>query len=129
MTFDCPTVPRAEQPCFLILARDIADADRAARLRDEHLAGHLAHVERNWRRYLTAGPIRNTGETRLTGSTFLVFAESEAEARALMEADPYFTCGLYETVEVFDQTLAVGRYLGGKIWESAEAVRARASAS
>ena len=129
MTFDCPTVPRAEQPCFLILARDIADADRAARLRDEHLAGHLAHVERNWRRYLTAGPIRNTAETRLTGSTFLVFAESEAEARALMEADPYFTCGLYETVEVFDQTLAVGRYLGGKIWESAEAVRARASAS
>ena len=129
MTFDCPTVPRAEQPCFLILARDIADADRAARLRDEHLAGHLAHVERNWRRYLTAGPIRKPGETRLTGSTFLVFADSEAEARALMEADPYFTCGLYETVEVFDQTLAVGRYLGGKIWESAEAVRARASAS
>lgn len=78
----CPTVPRSETPCFLILARDIVDAAKAARLRDEHLAGHLEHVERNWRRYLTAGPIRQPGETRLIGSTFLVFAEDEADARA-----------------------------------------------
>lgn len=49
--------------------------------------------------------------------------------RALMEGDPYFTCGLYETVEIFDQTLAIGRYLGGKIWESAQAVRARTAGS
>jgi uncharacterized protein YciI len=122
----CPTVPRAEQPCFLIIARDIADAERAARLRDEHLAGHLAHVEQNWRRYLTAGPIRKPGEPGLIGSTFLVFADDEADALALMQGDPYFTCGLYETVEAFDQTLAIGRYLGGKIWDSAEAIRATA---
>ena len=124
MMSDCPTVPHAEQPCFLILARDIADAGRAGQLRSAHLEGHLAHVEANWRRYLNAGPIRQPGETRLIGSTFLVFADSEAEARAVMDGDPYFTCGLYETVEVFEQTLAIGLYPGGKIWESAAAIRA-----
>ena len=121
----CPTVPRADQACFLIIARDIADADQAAALRDKHLDGHLAHVERHWRRYLTAGPIREPGRAGLIGSTFLVFADDAAEARALMADDPYFTCGLYAHVEVLDQTLAIGRYLGGKIWDSAEAIRAR----
>jgi uncharacterized protein YciI len=124
---DCPAVPRAEQPCFLILARDVADAVQAAQLRDEHLAGHLAHVEQNWRRYLTAGPIRRPGEPGLIGSSFLVFADDEADARALMQGDPYFTCGLYDQVEIFEQTLAIGRYLGGKTWDSAEAIRAKAA--
>ena len=123
----CPTVPRAGQPCFLVIARDIADADRAGQLRSAHLDGHLAHVEANWRRYLNAGPIREPGETRLIGSTFLIFADSESEARAVMDGDPYFTCGLYERVEVFEQTLAIGLYLGGKIWDTAEAIRGRAA--
>ena len=127
MTSDCPTVPRSDQPCFFIVGRDIADPERAAALRDEHLDGHLAHVEENWRRYLNAGPIRKPGEARLIGSTFLVFAENEGDARALMAGDPYFTCGLYETVEVFEQTVSIGLYLGGKIWESAEAIRAKAA--
>lgn len=123
----CPTVPRPEQRCFLIIARDIADAERAAQLRSAHLDGHLAHVEAHWRRYINAGPIRNPGETRLIGSTFLVFADSEADARAFASGDPYFSCGLYETVEIFEQTVSIGQYLGGKIWESADAIRAKAA--
>lgn len=119
----CPTVQRPETPCFLILAHDGEDADRAARLRAEHLDGHLAHVETHWRRYVTAGPIRAPGEARIIGSSFLVMAETAADARALMDADPYFTCGLYGRVEVYAQTLAIGEYLGGKTWDSAEAVR------
>jgi len=126
-TTPCPTVPRPDQPCFLVIARDIADADRAAQLRAEHLDGHLAHVETHWRRYLNAGPIREPGQARLIGSTFLVFADDEAGARTLMQGDPYFTCGLYGTVEVFEQTVSIGRYLGGKIWESADAIRAKAA--
>lgn len=124
---DCPTAPRRETPCFLVIARDISDAERAATLRTKHLDEHLAHVETHWRRYLNAGPIRNPGQARLTGSTFLIFADDEADARAIMAGDPYFTCGLYERVEVFEQTLAIGRYLGGKIWDSADAIRDRAS--
>jgi len=119
----CPTVKRPAKPCFLILAHDMADRDRAAQLRAEHLDGHLAHVEGNWRRYITAGPIRHPGEARIIGSSFLVLADDEADARTLMDGDPYFTCGLYGRVEVYAQTLAIGDYLGGKTWESADSVR------
>jgi uncharacterized protein YciI len=119
----CPTVTRPATPCFLVIGHDIEDAGDAARLRAEHLDGHLAHVEAHWRRYVTAGPIRTPGETRITGSSFLVLAADEADARRLMEADPYFTCGLYARVEVYAQTLAIGAYLGGKTWASADAVR------
>lgn len=124
---DCPTVERVSEPCFLVIARDIADADRAAALREEHLDGHLAHVEAHWTRYLNAGPIRRPGDTRLIGSTFLVFGEDEADVRALMDGDPYFTCGLYGSVEVFAQTVSIGRFLGGKIWKSADAIRHKAA--
>jgi uncharacterized protein YciI len=119
----CPTVKRPETPCFLILAHDGEDADRAARLRAEHLDGHLRHVEAHWRRYVTAGPIRAPGAARITGSSFLVLSETETDARALMDADPYFTCGLYDRVEVYAQTLAIGEYLGGKTWDSVDALR------
>jgi hypothetical protein len=85
----CPTVKRPQTPCFLILAHDCQDEDRAAKLRAEHLDGHLAHMD----------------------------------ARALMDGDPYFTSGLYGRVEIYAQTLAVGEYLGGKIWDSADALR------
>jgi uncharacterized protein YciI len=119
----CPTVKRPQTPCFLILAHDCQDEDRAAKLRAEHLDGHLAHMETHWRRYITAGPIRTPGEVRLIGSSFLVLAETEADARALMDGDPYFTSGLYGRVEIYAQTLAVGEYLGGKIWDSADALR------
>jgi uncharacterized protein YciI len=123
----CPTVKRPQTPCFLVLAHDCEDADRAARLRAEHLDGHLAHMEAHWRRYVTAGPIRTPGEARLIGSSFLVLAETEADARALMDRDPYFTSGLYGRVEIYAQTLAIGEYLGGKTWRSADSVRHLAS--
>lgn len=124
----CPTVDRLSEPCFLVIARDIDDADKAAELRDAHLDGHLAHVEAHWERYLNAGPIRQPGESRLIGSTFLIFAEDEDDARAVFADDPYFTSGLYASVQVFAQTLSIGRYLGGKIWESAAAIRGEAAA-
>ena len=84
-------------------------------------------MEANWERYLNAGPIRQAGEARLIGSTFLIFADDEAAARAVLEDDPYFTSGLYASVEVFAQTLSIGRYLGGKIWGSAEEIRGKAA--
>ena len=123
----CPTVDRLTEPCFLVIARDIEDADKAAELRKAHLDGHLKHVETHWERYLNAGPIRRPGDTRLIGSTFLIFAKDEAGARAILADDPYFSAGLYASVEVFAQTLSIGRYLGGKIWASAEEIRSRAA--
>lgn len=120
----CPTAPRMAQPCFLVLCED---GSKAPSLRERDLEGHLAHVERHWRRYLAAGPLRNPGETALSGSIFLVFATDEAEVRTLMEGDPYFTNGQYQSVRIVGFTPAIGLSLGGKIWSDPASLRGRAA--
>ena len=119
-----PTVPRHPQTCYLVTC---TDGPKAAALRVEHLDGHLAHVEAYWERYLTAGPMREPGGTDLVGSVFLVFGDTLDEVKALMEGDPYITCGMYDRVEYKELTLSVGQFIGGKIWESADAIRHRAT--
>jgi uncharacterized protein YciI len=118
-TQGCPTVPRHEGKCFLVICRD---APGQSDMRETHLGGHLAHVEANWTRYLTAGPIRIPGEKALVGSIFLVFADDLQAAKTLMEGDPYVTSGLYGSVEYFENTLSIGQFIGGKIWPNAEAI-------
>lgn len=124
MTDTPPTVPRLDRRTFLVIARDGPDAPR---LRERDLAGHLAHVEANWRRYVLAGPFRPPGQTAICGSYFLVYAETREELDALMAGDPYFTNGQYASVEAFDAVASIGEFMGGKIWESAEAIAGRAA--
>ena len=118
-----PCVPRPAQKCYLVTC---LDKPGTAKLRSEHLAGHLAHVEKHWQRYLTAGPIRNPGEEPLIGSVFLVFADSLPDCKSLMEGDPYLTCGMYETIKYNELTNSVGQFLGGKIWEDVDSLAHRA---
>lgn len=119
-----PVVPKPAKRCFLVLCRDGAGS---AELRREHLEGHLDHVERNWTRYVTAGPIREPGGEALVGSVFLVLAESLEDARELMNGGPYITCGMYAEVEYKEFSNAIGLYLGGRIWHSAAAIAHRAA--
>ena len=118
-----PTVPRLSRRLFLVVARD---GPEAPRLRERDLAGHLAHVEANWRRYILAGPFRPPGVAAVCGSYFLVLAESVEALDALMRGDPYFTNGQYASVETFDAAASIGEAIGGKIWEDAAALAGRA---
>lgn len=124
MTDEAPTVPRAGQPCFAFVCRDGPDA---AQLRVRDLDGHLLHVERNWRRYLVAGPLREPGGERLAGSLLLVFADSLEDAWDLCRGDPYFANGQFESVEVKHLTPSIGLAIGGKIWENTQSIRALAA--
>lgn len=124
MTSIPPHVAKTEKTCFLIICRD---GPGSADLRKEHLEGHLQHVEDNWRRYITAGPIREPGGDALVGSVFLALADTLDEARALMQGDPYISCGMYEAIEYKEFTNSIGLFIGGKIWESVEAIRHRAA--
>lgn len=119
-----PFVARLEKTCFLVICRDGPDS---AEPRATHLKGHLDHVEKYWTRYVTAGPIREPGGEALVGSVFLVLADDLADAKALMEGDPYITCGMYETITYNEFSNSIGQYIGGKIWESAEAIAHRAA--
>ena len=119
-----PTVSKQVQTCYLVICRD---GSGSAAPRATHLRGHLNHVEKNWQRYVTAGPIREPGGEALVGSVFLVMSDSLTDAKALMEGDPYITCGMYETIGYKELTNSIGQYIGGKIWESAEAIAHRAA--
>lgn len=119
-----PYVPRLDQTCYLVICRD---GSGSAEPRAIHLKGHLDHVEKYWTRYVTAGPIRDPGGEALIGSVFLVLANDLADAKALMEGDPYVTCGMYETITYNEFSNSIGQYIGGKIWESAEAIAHRAA--
>lgn len=120
-----PQVPRQTQPCFVVTCMD--DQDISGPLRKEHLDGHLLHVEQHWQRYVTAGPIREPGGERLVGSVFLVLAEDLDDAKALMEGDPYITCGMYKSIDYKELTLSIGQFIGGKIWGSHDSIRHRAT--
>ena len=119
-----PHVSRLEQTCYLVICRD---GPGSAEPRAAHLKGHLDHVEKYWTRYVTAGPIREPGGDALVGSVFLVLADSLEDAKALMAGDPYITSGMYETITYNEFSNSVGQYIGGKIWESAEAIAHRAA--
>ena len=123
MAEHAPTVPRFDGRVFLVHGRD---GPGTAQLRVDHLEGHLEHVERHWQRYVIAGPVRPDPGGDIVGSVLLIIAEDEEDARALCDGDPYFACGLFETVTVQAFTPAVGRFLGGVTWADAEAVRAYA---
>lgn len=119
-----PYVPRLETPCYLVICRD---GPGSAVPRATHLKGHLDHVETNWRRYVTAGPIREPGGEALVGSVFLVLADDLEDAKALMNGDPYITSGMYETITYNELSNSIGQFMGGKIWEDAEAIAHRAA--
>jgi uncharacterized protein len=120
----CPTVARHETPVFLVIGWD---GPNSAALRQRDLDGHLQHVEANWQAYLVAGPLREPGGEALVGSLFLVQADNEMALKSLMERDPYFTSGQYGRVDVQRFTASIGAWMGGKIWESADAIRHRAA--
>lgn len=119
-----PFVPRLEKTCYLVIC---SDGPGSAEPRATHLKGHLDHVEKYWTRYVTAGPIRAPGGESLVGSVFLVLADDIDDAKALMAGDPYITSGMYETITYNEFSNSIGQYIGGKIWESAEAIAHRAA--
>lgn len=108
------TPPKVERPgvVYTFICKDGPDG---ARLRETHLSAHLAWVEPQWRRYAMAGPMRDA-RNEMIGSVFMIWGKDEADARAILEGDPYFKHGVYASVESLAITPAVGTWIGGKVW-------------
>jgi uncharacterized protein len=97
---------------YFIYAIDGADG---VRLRREHLHAHLAYVETQLERYRVAGPSLDEVGV-MNASVLIVAAKSEVDARALIDADPYFAAGLYRDVTITEFRAAAGTWVGGKTW-------------
>lgn len=121
-----PTVPRLDGTVFLVEGHDHDDG-RSEALRHDFLEQHLHYVEHNYERYLVCGPMWTPGTDKIRGSFFLIQADDQAAAEALVAGDPYVDAGVYAKTVVRQVSPAAGKLMGGVIWESAEAVRQFAS--
>ncbi|MEO1575605.1 MAG: YciI family protein [Pseudomonadota bacterium] len=126
MAKHAPTVARYQSNQYLVLAYD---GPGSQPMRDAHLDAHLEHIERHLDRYVVCGPMLKDGGPALLGSFFVVFAADEADARALLDGDPYLNCGMYARIDVQQVTVAAGTAIGGVIWESGDAIRAAQAAA
>ncbi len=89
---------------FAIVAYDRpkSEAERAA-----HREGHLSHFQAHKEQLVLAGPLSGA----LSGSLVIIQASSEDDARAFIEADPFFPAGVWERIEVFAFKAASGMLL------------------
>lgn len=72
------------------------DGEHGAQFR-EHAKDALArHFAQHGEHFLVAGPL-SRGE-KAVGSLLIIKAESEAEARARLEAIPYFSIGVWQSI-------------------------------
>jgi uncharacterized protein len=75
---------------YVILFTDNSDADPA--IRSRLMGAHLDFLEANGDRILSAGPLSDAGAP--AGGMWLVELAGPDEAKALVEADPFWPTGL-----------------------------------
>ena len=97
----------------LVFARDVADS---APRRAQANAEHMAYIDTIVDRILVAGPKYDTEGLRIVGSLYVLAVKNEAEARALVEGDPFHAAGVWESVEYFPFLPAAGDWIQGVIW-------------
>jgi uncharacterized protein YciI len=97
---------------FAIIARD---GPNGTRLRSEHRAAHFAHIETIMGKVALAGPLK-TADGGFAGSLVVVEAADTAEAEAILQSDPYFAAGVWDSWEIHPFLAAAGTWVGGKAW-------------
>ena len=90
------------------------DTPDAGALRQAHLAAHLAYAETIIDKIAVGGPLR-AGDAFL-GSLILLRVESEAAARNILEADPYYRAGVWTNTRIAPFRAVIGDWVGGKTW-------------
>jgi len=78
------------------------DGSEGAARRDRYRAAHVAHVEALDRvgQIVLAGPIRNEGDDASVGAIIVFEARDLAEAREIVDRDPYVIGGVFESLLV-----------------------------
>ena len=104
---------------FVVIGKDKqGDHRRSAR------PAHLEYIAGKQDLIVYAGPLIEAD--RMIGSLFLFEVEDRAALDAYMAGDPYFTPGIFETVEIYESRRMVPESESGFL--AAEAERARGAA-
>lgn len=100
---------------YIAVCEDDPTVDTAA-LRRREKDAHFAYIEEILDQLLVAGPLAAAAGGRHTGSLFVYAADSETQARQLLEGDPYYQAGIYGQVRLVPFVPAAGQWIGGTIW-------------
>jgi uncharacterized protein len=104
---------RYDGTCIVVICKDRPDgADRRRAVMTEH----LAYIDTILDRIELVGPLFDEHGRAVVGSLYCLRTTDPGEARALVEADPLFSTGIFRSVEVSSLLPAAGRYVGRKIW-------------
>ena len=76
-------------------------------LRAQHLQAHIDWVADHQDTVLVAGSLRHEPQDVPKGGLWVVEADSKQAVHALMQTDPFFTCGLRAGVEVLHWSKAL----------------------
>lgn len=102
---------------FVVIGKDKG----AGELRRAARPAHLEFVAAQQHLILFAGPLIEQG--RMIGSLFVFDVEDRAGLDDYLASDPYFTTGIFETVEIYETRRMVPESEPGLL--AAEAERAR----
>ena len=76
-------------------------------LRAQHLQAHIDWVADHQDQVLVAGSLRHEPQDVPRGGLWVVEAASKDAVHALMQSDPFWTCGLRQSVEVLHWSKAL----------------------
>ncbi|MDX1292047.1 MAG: YciI family protein [Hyphomonas sp.] len=98
---------------YTIICTDKPDTKptRMARLSD-----HLAHIDKVFDRIKLAAPLQDDAQQVFKGALLIITADSIADARTFIEADPYYKAGIWSDVRVDKLGMSAGEWVGGKPW-------------
>ncbi len=91
------------------------DGEAGPELRAKFLHEHLAHIKAHIDDYAVAGPLKH-GELTI-GSLLVLKADDETGARKKFEADPYFTAGVWQSINTAPFNAVAGEWVGGVTWK------------
>lgn len=100
---------------YIAVCEDDPTVDSVA-LRRREKDAHFAYIEGILEQLLVAGPLADAPGARHNGSLFVYAADSETQARQLLEDDPYYQAGIYGRVRLAPFAPAAGQWIGGTIW-------------
>lgn len=105
---------------IIAICSDYTDG-RATEHRLAQLTPHLQYIESIMDKLAVAGPIKNA-DGKLAGSVLIYKVETEADARALLEGDPYYRVPIWQTVTLKQIVPVAGEWVGGKQWGTVEQI-------
>ncbi len=107
------TVIRTSEQTIMFFAVLFEDDEAHAGKRAEHMADHLAFLQRNAAAVRAAGPLADAADGSPAGGLWLVEADDARAVRSLIEGDPFWPTGLRKAVRVLEWTrvFADGRRL------------------